>query len=116
MEKLKDYMFLFRMELNSTTEPSEADLINMKQAWTTWIGGIAQHARLVSAHQLGLEGTILKAGIKNQTGYYQLEKQGISGNYLVKATGIEEASAMAAGCPVLDMGGTVEVRNTLTVF
>ncbi|MEM9327485.1 MAG: YciI family protein [Bacteroidota bacterium] len=116
MKDLKDYMLIFRMELNPNFVPSPEQASDMRNAWGGWIGGIAQNARLVSSHQLGFEGKTLASDQSVQAGYVMADKQSISGNLVVKAADMDEATAIAKGCPILTMGGSVEVRNTLAVF
>lgn len=116
MENLKDFMLLFRMELNPNYQPTQEELMGMKKSWGEWIGGIAQKARLVSSHQLGFEGTIIAPNTAPATGFITTEKQAVSGNLVLKATNINEAVEFAQNCPILMAGGTVEIRNTLNVF
>lgn len=116
MENLKDFMLLFRMELNPNHQPSQAALAAMKQSWGSWIGGIAQQARLVSSHQLGFEGNLISPTSEVKSGYVAEAKKSISGNLVLKAAHLEEATTMASSCPILAMGGTVEIRSTLNVF
>lgn len=117
MENLKDFMLLFRMELKTNAQPSAEALANMKKAWGSWIGSIAQQAKLVSSHQLGFEGKLLRKNTETVSTYWVNENgMSVSGNMVVKATSLEEASTIAKGCPILEMGGVVEVRNTLNVF
>ncbi len=116
MENLKDFMLLFRMELNPDYQPSQEELTAMKKSWSNWIGGIAQQARLVSSHQLGFEGNVISNSSEVESGYASEAKKSVSGNLVLKATNLEEATKMAEHCPILGMGGTVEIRNTLNVF
>lgn len=115
MENLKDFMLIFRMEINPNYKPSQDELTQMKTAWGGWIGSIAQKARLVSSHQLGFEGKL----ISNQKNIDPLSfnnGKSISGNLVLKATDINEATEVAKNCPILVAGGTVEIRSTLTVY
>ena len=116
MENLKDFMLLFRMELNPDYQPSQKELATMKRSWGSWIGGIAQQARLVSSHQLGLEGNSISKSQKVKPGFVIEGKKSLSGNLVLKAANLEEATKMAEYCPILEMGGTVEIRSTLNVF
>ncbi len=105
-------MLLFHLELNPHYQPSAEEMQNMKKAWVQWIGRIAQNARLVSSHQLGFESRLLRANEEPS----KLEKLTISGNLVLKATDIEDATHMAKNCPILAAGGQVEIRNTLAIF
>ena len=116
MENLNDFMLLFRMELNPNYQPSKEELVAMKQAWGSWIGNIGQQARLVSSHQLGFEGKLVSNDSHVNDGIERHDSKSISGNLVLKASDLNEAAEIAKGCPILAMGGTVEVRNTLNVF
>lgn len=116
MKNLKDYMFIFRMKLNSSYQPSEEEITSMKQAWGNWIGSIAQQAKLVSSHQLGYDGIRLFMNQKEELGYFIEQEKSVSGNLVLKAKNMEEATEIAKNCPILMMGGSIEIRNTLNVF
>lgn len=116
MDNLKDYMLLFRMELNPNAQPTVEQLNEIKKSWSTWIGGIAQNARLVSSHQLGFEGNMILADKSMNSGVVTQNKESVSGNLVLKATSLDEATEMAKGCPILIAGGSVEVRSTLNIF
>jgi hypothetical protein len=115
MENVKDFMLVFRMAMNPQYQPTAEEMQAMKTAWGNWIGGIAQQAKLVSSHQLGFEGQIV-AGQSSNGGYWVSEGQSVSGNLVLKANDLAEATEIAKGCPILTMGGSVEVRNTLAIF
>lgn len=108
-------MLIFRAQLNPNYKPTNEEMMAMKQAWGSWIGGFAQNARLVSSHQLGFQGRVIKGNEIASNGYLKSEEQSISGNLVIKAESIEEAEEMAKGCPILNVGGSVEIRNTLAV-
>ncbi len=46
-------------------------------------------------------------------GPYIESKELVTGYYLLKADSLEEATEIAKGCPVLRLGGTVEVREIM---
>jgi hypothetical protein len=116
MDDLKDFMLLFRMELNPDYQPSQEELATMKKSWGSWIGGIALQARLVSSHQLGFEGNRISNSEQVEPGYVIEAKKSLSGNLVLKAANLDEATKMAEHCPILKAGGTVEIRSTLNVF
>lgn len=101
------------MELNPGYKPTQEEVAAMKQSWGNWIGGIAQQARLVSSHQLGFEGNVISNSSDLKSGYLLEAKKSVSGNLVLKAGSLEEATKMAELCPILKMGGSVEIRNTL---
>ena len=46
-------------------------------------------------------------------GPYIESKEMVSGYYLIKADSLEEATELSTGCPVLRLGGSVEVREIM---
>jgi hypothetical protein len=115
MEKLNDYMLLFRFEPNANYQPTETELAEQKKAWGAFIGGIAAQAKLVSTHQLGFNGKQVSADISITDGIHLTNKVTLGGNMIVKSYNLDEAVEIAKACPILKMGGSVEVRNILAM-
>jgi hypothetical protein len=113
MAQAQEFMLLFRFEPNFNYQPTETEMSEMQQQWGAFIGGLAIQERLVSTHQLGFEGKRIFADSTVQEGINIAEKQTLGGNMVVKAGSLEQAVALAKGCPILSMGGTVEVRNIM---
>jgi hypothetical protein len=111
METKKEFMLLFRYEPNNEYQPTEAEMNQMHQSWGSFIGNIAVQEKLVSTHQLGFEGTQIFADKSLKEGIYLSDNQMVGGNMILKANSIEEAVEMAKKCPILEMGGSVEVRS-----
>jgi len=112
MTQLKEFMLLFRYE-PSNEEPTQMQLQEMQKHWGEFIGGIAMQGKLVSTHQLGFE---VKKILANQTiedGIQISEGQTLGGSMVLKAESIDVATEFAKKCPILLMGGSVEVRNAL---
>ncbi len=67
----------------------------------------------MSVHQLGFEGVKISSdGAENQ-GIYISDKKTVGGTMVVKAINIEEATMLSKQCPILKIGGTVEVRSII---
>ncbi|MCU0429531.1 MAG: YciI family protein [Cytophagaceae bacterium] len=113
MTQKKEFMLLFRYEPNHQYQPTASELEEMHQQWGAFIGTIALQEKLVSTYQLGMEGQQIKSNASVQEGFHVSDRQIISGNMLVQCQSMEEAVALAKACPILSMGGTVEVRNII---
>ncbi len=111
-ENQKDFMLLFRMQPGNQ-EPTAEQLNAMQQQWGTFIGGIAAQAKLVSTTRLGFESNLVDKDLNVGNGINIVNSEAISGNMVVKAATLDEATEIAKGCPVLAMGGSVEVRNII---
>lgn len=114
MRESQEFMLLFRLQ-PSNQEPTPAQLEEMEKQWGEFIGTIAKQGKLVSTHQLGFEGILLSADQSISKGFHITEGQMIAGSMVLKSESIEIATELAKNCPILLMGGTVEVRNILPI-
>ncbi|MEA5461044.1 YciI family protein [Arcicella sp. LKC2W] len=110
MIQKNDFMLLFRYEPNNNYQPTEVEMNEMHQQWGAFIGNIVIQEKLISTHQLSFEGKQIFANKSVTEGIHIADKQTLGGNMIVKANTIDEAVEMAKNCPILLMGGTVEVR------
>jgi hypothetical protein len=115
MKTSKEFMLMFRYEPSNDFQPTEAQLNEQQQLWGAFIGGIAGQGKLVSTHQLGFSGKQISAAKVVTDGMHIAEKQTLGGNMIIKAESFDEAVEMAKGCPILFMGGSVEVRDIMPV-
>ncbi|MEM6765072.1 MAG: YciI family protein [Bacteroidota bacterium] len=106
-------MLIFRFEPQFDYQPTEEELASQRQAWGTFIGNIALSEKLVSTHQLGFSGNKITADMSVAEGVLVADGCTIGGNMVVKANSLEEATELAKGCPILQVGGTVEVRDVI---
>jgi hypothetical protein len=111
MAQSQEFMLLFRFEPNFNYQPTETEMAKMQQQWGAYFGGLAAQDRLVSTHQLGFEGKQIFADSSVQEGINMAENQTLGGNLILKADSIDEAVEVGKKCPILLMGGTVEVRS-----
>jgi len=107
---MKEFMMLFRHVPDPSYAPSQEDIQNEIKKWQDWIGGIAAQGKFDSTNQLGSEGKVVKADGTITDGPYAEVKEIIGGYIIVKAESEDEAVEMAKGCPILQIGGHVEVR------
>lgn len=108
---MKEFMMIFRSEINPSFGPSPEQMQSNIKNWQDWIGGIAAQGKLVSANRLGFEGKTLKPNNVITDGPFAEVKEIVGGYIVVKATDIDEALELAKGCPIIYIGGHVEVRN-----
>ena len=110
MTQTNEFMLLFRFE-PSNEQPTHEQLQEMGKQWGEFIGTIAMQGKLVSTYQLGFEGTKIFADQSTQDGFHIADGQIVAGNMVLKAESLEVATELAKNCPILLMGGTVEVRS-----
>lgn len=113
MKEEKIFMMIFRLEPNTEYQPTQDELNKQHQSWGKFIGNIAIQEKLVSTHQLGFEGKVLSADLSISEGVNIADRKTLGGNMIVRANSIDEAMEMAKDCPILHIGGTVEVRNII---
>jgi hypothetical protein len=108
---MKDFLFVFRNDLvGPTGSPEEMQAITKK--WMDWIGGIAAQNKLTDrGNRLSSTGKVVRPNNVITDGPYAEVKELIGGYTIVKANSIEEAAELASGCPILSIGGNVEVRE-----
>ncbi|MCZ8197891.1 MAG: YciI family protein [Flavobacterium sp.] len=111
METKKEFMLLFRFEPNFDYQPSQEEMNQMQQEWGAFFENLAGQGKLVSTYQLGFEGTKVAADKSIEHGIYVSDKQTLGGNLIVSVNTIDEATEIAKNCPILNMGGNVEVRS-----
>ena len=106
-----DYMLLFR-GTNWDKGLSPEQLQKVVSDWYAWFEQLKQEGRCVGGHPLRTEGKLV-SGKKGRTvadGPFAESKEAIGGYFLLEVNSMEEAIAIAQGCPGLDFGAVVEVR------
>lgn len=112
---MKEFLLVFRRDV--TTEPSLSPekLQAIMKPWQDWIGSIAAQNKLVNAgNRLEGAGKVVKAAVITD-GPYVETKEAIGGYTIIKAASLEEAAEIAKGCPILHIGGNVEVRAIINM-
>jgi len=112
---MNEFLLIFRRDYETTeTQPSPEHLQNMMKDWQNWMGGIAARNQLVnSGNRLSEDGKVVKPGAVVTNGPYVEIKESIGGYIIVRAGSMEEAAEISKGCPILMIGGNVEVRTII---
>jgi hypothetical protein len=113
METKKEFMLLFSYEPNMNYQPTEAEMTQMHQEWGAFFGSVAGEGKFVSTHQLGFEGKKIAADKTMTEGIYISNNLMVSGSMIVSTDSIDEAAEIGKRCPILNMGGIVEVRSII---
>ena len=109
---MNEFMMIFRstpMDMQMTPEQIQANI----KLWQDWIGGIAAQGKFVSTNQLSSEGKTLKPNNVITDGPYAEVKEIIGGYVIVQTETLDDAMKLAEGCPILQVGGHVEVRTLI---
>ncbi len=107
------YMLLL-WESDAMLAETEAAGKVIVQEYTAWAARQAEQGRLLGGEQLGNESRFVRRDEDNlvQEATLQVaEEQNLTGYFLITASGQDEALEIAANCPHLEHGGTIEIRR-----
>lgn len=106
---------IFRSEKQENSKPSSTQMQESIKQWQDWIGGIAAQGKFVSTNALLSNGKTVDAKGIVTDGPYAEVKEFVGGYIVVKASNLEDAVKLSEGCPVLGLGGKVEVRGVMVL-
>lgn len=114
---MKEFLLVFRRDVASNDQQlSPEQMQAMMKPWQDWMGSIAAQNMLVSSgNRLANEGRVVKQNQVITNGPYVEIKEAIGGYIIIKASSIDEAAELSKGCPILTVGGNVEVRALITM-
>jgi len=112
---MADFVYLFwnrreDAQLMAQSTPEQKQAITGR--WKTWLEGLAKqgHVKDLGA-PLEFSGKTLHSPKKQVTdGPHPEAKDVIGGFSIITAKDLDQATELAKGCPILDLGGRVEVR------
>ncbi|MEP7264928.1 MAG: YciI family protein [Bacteroidota bacterium] len=110
---MKEFLLIFRRDATGTNPAlSPEQLQAMMKPWQDWMGSLAAQNKLVSAgNRLTPEGRVIKPDQVITNGPFVEIKEAVGGYTIIKAASLDEAAELSKGCPILQVGGTVEVRT-----
>lgn len=113
---MKEFVLIFRNSIREDFKPSPEQMQQVMTDWMSWMGSIAAQDKLANrGNRLSMsEGKTVKPGDVVTDGPYTEVKEFINGYIIVKTDTIDEAVAFAKECPILKIGGNVEVRKVVT--
>ena len=111
---MKDFALLFRRPGSNPGNASPEEMQALNKKWQDWIGSIAAQGKLGNGgSRLSGEGKVLKPGGVITDGPFVEIREILGGFIVVKADTLEEAVTLAHGCPAIDSGGCVEIRQLM---
>ncbi|MCL4691011.1 MAG: hypothetical protein KJ060_00650 [Candidatus Hydrogenedentes bacterium] len=83
--------------------------------FTAWHERLTNEGKIVTAHPLASEGKLVsgKNGSSVADGPYAESKEAVGGFFLLQVDSCEEATAIAQANPILNYGGSIEVRPVI---
>jgi len=108
---MKEFLFVFRKDYTDEPQATPEQMQEMTQRWIDWINEIQHQDRLVARGQrLHNTGKVVKPAMVTNGPYIEI-KESIGGYSIVRAESYDEAVELAKECPILSVGGNVEVRE-----
>ena len=105
------FLLVYRRTQDAVASLTPEQMQQQMQRWQKWISeGLEQGWMLDRGSALNPEGRIVNAKKVVLDGPFVESKEVVGGYSVVQAQTIDEAAEHAKGCPVLLVGGTVEVR------
>lgn len=106
---MSDFTFLYR---GRDTNASPEQMQKTMQKWRAWFKELGDSGHLKDiGHPLEKSGKVVKGTQKTVTdGPFAEAKDVVGGFTIIQARDLEQASELAKSCPILEIGGSVEVR------
>jgi hypothetical protein len=107
--KMSDFTFLYR---GRDTNASPEQMQKTMEKWRTWFKQLGEQGHLKDiGHPLEHSGKVVRGKQKSVTdGPFAEAKDVVGGFTLIQARDLEQAAELSKGCPILEAGGSVEVR------
>jgi hypothetical protein len=106
---MSEFTFLYR---GSDPSASAEQMQKTMQKWVAWFKDLSANGHIKDpGHPLERTGKVVKGQQKSvHDGPYAEAKDVVGGYTLVEAKDLAQAVELSKGCPILEVGGSVEVR------
>jgi hypothetical protein len=106
---MTQFTYLFR---GRDTSASPEQMQKTMEQWVAWFKDLGAKGHLKDpGHPLEHTGKVVKGKQKTVTdGPYAETKDVVGGYILVEAKDLDQAVELSKGCPIFEVGGSVEVR------
>lgn len=112
---MKEFMLLFRQPPYDYSKASPAEMQEMAKKWKSWVSHIESQGKLVQTGlRLDLAGKVLKPGGIVTDGPFVEIRERLLSFCVIRGENIDDAVTLAHGCPVLEVSGSVEVREIIS--
>ena len=107
---MSDFTFLYR---GRDTNASPEQMQKTMEKWRAWFKDLGEKGYLKDiGHPLENAGKVVNGKQKAVTdGPFAEAKDVVGGFSLIQARDLDQAVELSKGCPILDVGGSVEVRQ-----
>ena len=116
---MSEFIYLFRIGQAAQREamgtPDHAQ--KSMQKWLAWMRELETKGHLKNAGQpLEQAGKVVRRGKDVTDGPYVEVKDLVAGFTIIQANDLAEAAELSHGCPILESGGSVEVRPVMQMM
>jgi hypothetical protein len=110
---MSEFTYLYRGGRDTSASPEQMQ--KTMQKWTAWFKELGANGHLKElGHPLESTGMVVKGNQKIVTdGPYAEAKDVVGGFSLIEAKDLAHAVEISKGCPILEVGGSVEVRPVM---
>jgi hypothetical protein len=111
---MSEFTYLFRGRAMTASREEQQKTM---QKWTAWFKELSAQGHLKDpGHPLVPEGKVVAGSKKTVSdGPFAEAKDVVGGYSVVEARDLAHAAELAQGCPILEAGGSVEVREIQTL-
>jgi hypothetical protein len=110
------FVYLYRRDeaVSRASMTSPEQMQKSMQKWMAWMKELAEKGHIKDqGHPLENSGKVVKGKRAITDGPYAESKDMIGGYTLIEAADLSEAAELSLGCPILEVGGLVEVRPVM---
>ncbi len=112
-DQKSDYLLLFR---NNAwyQDLSPEEIQRVMTEWMSWFNSVVADGRCLGGQSLEHDGRVVRGEDRQITdGPFAEAKESVAGYFMLRVSGIEEATEIAKLCPGLPYGSTVEIRRLM---
>jgi hypothetical protein len=111
---MSEFVLIFRRDYKTADiQPTPEQFQEHLKLWQEWYGSLASADVLARAPQrIEAAGKVVRVGAITDGPYSEI-KESMGGFVIVKADDYDEAEEIAESCPILELGGSVEIRQGL---
>jgi len=109
--KANKFLLIFRTKDKGAVPASPEQLLTQNDQWNSWLTKLAVSDLLASQiKRWDPNGRVLKGGKDVVEGPYSAGNDFIKNVITILAVDMDEAREIAGECPILEIGGSVEIR------
>jgi hypothetical protein len=113
---MKEFALLFRHpDYDGFNKLSAIEMAALQKKWKDWSGRISEKDKVAGKGlRLAHDGKVLKPNGVITDGPFAEIKETLGSFIVIRAETIDDAVTLAHGCPILESGGSVEIRPLFT--